>query len=58
MRAAALANLSPVGSSFPRKEPTVESIVRFGDSVFRNSSAAKLLVPSISVSISFSLDGG
>ena len=32
------ANPSPVGSPFPRKGPTAESIVHFRDRVFRNPS--------------------
>ena len=41
MRAAALANLSPVGSSFPRKEPCVEAIARLVVRVFRIPTAAE-----------------
>jgi hypothetical protein len=39
--------LSPVGSSFPRKEPRAEAIARYLCRVFRNPTAAKPLIVSL-----------
>nr|DAE16790.1 MAG TPA: hypothetical protein [Siphoviridae sp. ctVii20]DAE19353.1 MAG TPA: hypothetical protein [Siphoviridae sp. ctezl47] len=52
------ANPSPVSSPFPGKGPRAEAISRYWFRVVRNPSATKPLLPSISVSISVSLDGG
>ena len=41
------ANLSPVGSSFPRKEPRAESFSRFRVRVVRNPTAAEPLSVSL-----------
>ena len=41
------ANLSPVGSSFPRKEPCVEALARLVVRVFRTPIAAQPLMDSL-----------